>query len=201
MQMILASQNKHKLEEIKEIMKELDIEILSMDEVNLEKLEIVEDGETFQENSMKKAITVMEKTGMISIADDSGLEVDYLDGKPGVYSARFAGENASDDDNNKKLLHMLKGIDLDQRKSRFVSVISVAFPEGKRISVRGECEGVIGFEERGSQGFGYDPLFIVLEYNKTFAELGSEIKNKISHRAKALEKLKDEFTRLLGDNR
>ncbi len=199
MKMVLASQNKHKLEEIKEIMKELNIEILSMADINLEGFEVIEDGNTFEENSMKKALTVMEETSLIAIADDSGLEVDFLGGKPGVHSARFAGEKAMDRDNNKKLLDMLRDIELSERKGRFVSAISVAFPNGRRISVRGECEGLIGFEERGTQGFGYDPLFIVTEYNKTFAELGSEIKNKISHRAKALEKLREEFIRLWGN--
>lgn len=196
--MILASKNKHKLEEISEILKSFDIQLISMDEAGLGDLVIVEDGETFEENSMKKAVVVMEKTNTITIADDSGLEVDYLDGRPGVYSARFAGENATDKDNNEKLLKMLDSVSCDNRSGRFVSVISVAFPDGKSISVRGECEGVIGLEEKGSEGFGYDPLFIVPEYNKTFAQLGSDIKNKISHRAKALEKFRIELENLLG---
>lgn len=196
--MILASKNKHKLKEIDEILKSFDIQLISMDEAGLESLEIVEDGETFEENSMKKAVVVMEKTNAITIADDSGLEVDYLDGRPGVYSARFAGENATDKDNNKKLLKMLDGVSYENRSGRFVSVISVGFPDGRRISVRGECEGVIGLEEKGSEGFGYDPLFIVPQYNKTFAQLGSDIKNEISHRAKALEKFRVELENLLG---
>lgn len=198
MKMILSSKNKHKLKEIGEILKNLDIQLVSMDEAGLGSLEVVEDGETFEENSMKKAIVVMEKTNTVTIADDSGLEVDYLDGRPGVYSARFAGENAMDKDNNKKLLKMLEGVSNNDRSGRFVSVISAAFPDGRRISVRGECEGIIGLEEKGLQGFGYDPLFIVPEYNKTFAELGSDIKNEISHRAKALEKFKIELESMLG---
>jgi len=191
--MILASQNKHKLEEIKDMLEDLDIELISMDEAGLGDLEIVEDGETFEDNSMIKAVTVMEKTNTIAIADDSGLSVDYLDGQPGVYSSRFAGENATDDDNNKKLLKMLDGISTEERSGKFVSVISMAFPDGRSLSVRGECNGVIGLEEKGTNGFGYDPLFIVPEYERTFAELGSEIKNKISHRAKALEKFRKEL--------
>lgn len=197
--MVLASQNKHKLEEIRNILEDLNIELLSMDEVGLGDLEIVEDGETFEANSMKKAVTVMEKTNTIAIADDSGLSVDYLDGRPGVYSARFAGENATDDDNNKKLLKMLDGVLSKERNGKFISVISLAFPDGRRLSVRGECNGIIGLEEKGTNGFGYDPLFIVPEYEKTFAELGSEIKNSISHRAKALEKFKKELKTLLGE--
>lgn len=197
--MILASQNKHKLEEVRNILKDLDIEIVSMDEAGLGDLKIEEDGETFEENSMKKATVVMEKTGQTAIADDSGLEVDYLNGSPGVYSARFSGEDATDDDNNKKLLSLLKDVPVKERTGRFVSVISVAFPDGRRLSVRGECEGIIGFEEKGTGGFGYDPLFIVPKYNKTFAQLGGEIKNKISHRARALDKLRKELKDMLED--
>ena len=197
--MVLASKNRHKLEEIRDIVKELDIQLISMKEAGLGKLEIIEDGETFEENSMKKAVTVMEKTNTIAISDDSGLEVDYLDGRPGVYSARFSGENATDKDNNKKLLHMLEGVPLKDRVGRFVSVVSVSFPDGRRLSFRGECEGIIGLEERGSGGFGYDPLFIVPEYDKTFAQLGSDIKNSISHRARALEKFGKELKKLLGE--
>ncbi len=199
MKFILASQNKHKLEEIKDILKDLDIEILSMDEVGLGDLEIVEDGKTFEDNSFKKALTVMEKTNTPVIADDSGLEVDYLDGAPGVYSSRFAGENASDEDNNTKLLKLLEGVAERERTARFVSVITVVFPDGKKLCIRGECNGIIGYEKKGENGFGYDPLFIVPEYNETFAQLGSEIKNKISHRARALEKLRKELKNILGD--
>ncbi|SHJ99416.1 XTP/dITP diphosphatase [Paramaledivibacter caminithermalis] len=197
MKMILASKNKHKLKEIRDILKDFDIQLIPMDEAGFESIEIIEDGETFEENSMKKAIIVMKKTNTITIADDSGLEVDYLDGKPGVYSARFAGDNATDKDNNQKLLDMLQGLPLKNRCGRFISVISVAFPDGRTISVRGECEGIIGLEEKGTEGFGYDPLFIVPQYNKTFAQLGSDIKNKISHRARALDKFRVELEKLL----
>ncbi|WP_129595984.1 XTP/dITP diphosphatase [Anaerophilus nitritogenes] len=194
---VIASQNKHKLEEIKDILKDFPLEIYSMDQVGLKDLEIVEDGHTFEENSMKKAVEVMKRTNAIAIADDSGLEVEAIDNRPGVYSARFSGEGATDEKNNTKLLDMLKGIELHKRSARFVSVISVAFPDGEKLSVRGECSGVIGFEEKGENGFGYDPLFIVPEYNKTFAEIDSDFKNKISHRANALKKLKKELKGLL----
>ncbi|KXG76510.1 XTP/dITP diphosphatase [Thermotalea metallivorans] len=195
---VIASKNKHKVEEIKAILKEFPLEIKSMDEVGLEHLEIIEDGKTFEENSMKKAKEVMGLTGSIAMADDSGLEVDALDNQPGVYSARFSGEGARDKSNNEKLLRMLENIPLEKRTARFVSVISVAFPDGREFSVRGECEGIIGFEEKGNHGFGYDPLFIVPEYNKTFGELGANIKNRISHRARALEKLKEELKKIMG---
>ncbi len=199
MKMILASKNKHKLKEISDMLSDLNIQLISMDEAGLGDLEIVEDGETFEENSMKKAVTVMEKTNEAAIADDSGLEVDFLGGCPGVYSARFAGEDATDEDNNEKLLKKLEGVPFEKRKGRFVSVISLAFPDGRKLSLRGECEGVIALESKGTDGFGYDPLFIVTKYQRTFAELGSEIKNKISHRAKALKKFREELENLLGE--
>ena len=130
---------------------------------------------------------------MITIADDSGLEVDAIGKKPGIYSARFAGEDATDEQNREKLLKMMKSIPLSQRSARFVSAIAVVFPDGKEFVVRGTCEGNIAFEEKGSNGFGYDNLFIVNKYNKTFAEMPATIKNAISHRANALDKMKVEF--------
>jgi len=197
--LVIATKNKHKLREIGEILGNLPLQIRAMDEVGLcnYDLEIVEDGLTFEDNSMKKAVEVMKVSGYIAIADDSGLEVEALGNQPGVFSARFSGENATDKKNNEKLLHMLADVPMEKRNARFVSVISVAFPDGRRFHVRGECKGIIGFEERGEFGFGYDPLFIVPKYNKTFGELSSEIKNKISHRAKALEILKDELSKYL----
>ncbi|HHY90130.1 MAG TPA: XTP/dITP diphosphatase [Clostridiales bacterium] len=190
---VIASKNKHKLEEIKEILKDFSLDIKSMDEVGLADLEVIEDGNTFEENAMKKAQEVMKASGHIAIADDSGLEVEAIGNKPGVYSARFAGENASDQENNQKLLRLLEGIPFEKRNAKFVSVIAVAFPDGRKISVRGEIPGKIGYEEKGENGFGYDPLFIVEEFQKTFAEMPPFLKNKISHRARALEKLKKEL--------
>lgn len=191
--MILASSNKHKMEEIKKILDKFDIDLQSMAEAGLEGFEIVEDGETFEENSMKKAVTILDELGIDTIADDSGLMVDKLDGRPGVYSARYSGENANADTNNEKLLMELDGVPLDERTAKFVCVISIAFKNGEKICVRGECPGKIGFEKKGENGFGYDPLFIVDGYDKTFAEISAEEKNKISHRAKALEKLEEIF--------
>lgn len=196
--LVIASKNRHKIQEIKDMLKAFHFHILSMDEAGLTDLEVVEDGQTFEENSMKKAEAVMRATGSIALADDSGLEVDALNNQPGVYSARFAGEGATDQKNNEKLLDMLQEIPADKRQGRFVSVISLAFPDGRKVSVRGECAGVIGFEPKGDHGFGYDPLFIVPAYNKTFAELGEGIKNKISHRAKALAKLQEELREIVG---
>ena len=138
---------------------------------------------------------IAKKTNMIAISDDSGLEVDAIGKKPGVYSARFAGENATDAENREKLLRMMKSVPASQRSARFVSAVAVVFPDGKEFVVRGTCEGNIAFEEKGSNGFGYDNLFIVNKYNKTFAEMPSSIKNAISHRANALEKMKKEFSK------
>lgn len=196
--LVIASKNKHKIEEIKDILSVFDFNILSMDEAGLTDLDVVEDGETFEENSMKKAEAVMSAVDCIALADDSGLEVNILNNQPGVYSARFSGEGANDQKNNEKLLAMMQGVPMDKRQGRFVSVISLAFPDGRKVSVRGECPGIIGFEPKGNHGFGYDPLFIVPEYDRTFAELGEEIKNKISHRAKALEKLQEELKEIVG---
>lgn len=194
-QVVIATSNAHKLEEIGTILKGFQVEILSMKDVNLHGLEIEENGTTFEENALIKAREVMKRTGKIAIADDSGLMVDAIGGKPGIYSARFAGENATDKDNNEKLLKMMNNFNMSKRTARFVSSIAVVFPSGEEFAVRGTCEGKIGFEEKGSNGFGYDPLFIVDKYNKTFGELPSEVKNRISHRSRSLEKMKEEFER------
>lgn len=187
---VAASQNKHKIREIEEITKEFGMFIVPRDEAGVPDVEIVEDGETFETNSYKKAYEVMRLCGEITIADDSGLEVDYLDGEPGVYSSRFAGEDTDDKKNNEKLLSLLEGVPKEKRSGRFVSVITIVYPDGTNIVARGEVEGHIAFEESGDNGFGYDPLFIPLGYNKTFGDFTSENKNKISHRAKALVKLR-----------
>lgn len=187
---VAASQNKYKIREIEEITKEFGMFIVPRDEAGVPDVEIVEDGETFETNSYKKAYEVMRLCGEITIADDSGLEVDYLDGEPGVHSARFAGEDTDDKKNNEKLLSLLEGVPKEKRSGRFVSVITIVYPDGTNIVARGEVEGHIAFEESGDNGFGYDPLFIPLGFNKTFGDFTSENKNKISHRAKALVKLR-----------
>lgn len=192
---VISTGNAHKLEEIGAILKDLNYDIYSLKDVNLDNLEIEENGKTFEHNALIKARTVAKLTNMITIADDSGLEVDAIGKKPGIYSSRYAGENATDKENREKLLKALKNTPASSRTARFVCCIAVVFPDGKEFVVRGTCEGTISFEEKGKNGFGYDNLFIVDQYNKTFAELPASIKNSISHRAKALELMKEELSR------
>ena len=189
-ELIIASGNKHKIEEIKDVLKDLDIKIIPMTDLpSFPKT--VEDGATLEENAEKKAREAAVFYGKWALADDTGLEVDYLDGAPGVYSARFAGERCSYDDNNKKLLDLLKGVPSEKRTAKFACVIALSNPQGKCNFARGEIFGIITDANSGSNGFGYDPIFFVPEENKTFAQFGSELKNKISHRAKALQKAKE----------
>lgn len=188
-EVVLASSNPHKIEEIYDILKTLEYKILSMKEVGLGDMDIVEDGDTFEANSLIKAKAVYEATKMPAIGDDSGLMVDYLNGAPGVYSARYSGEDKNYDANNEKLLRELAGVPMDKRSAKFVTVITLMFSPEDIIVARGEVHGFIGEALKGSNGFGYDPLFIVPEKGKTFAELSSEEKNSISHRANALVKL------------
>lgn len=193
MKIFLATGNKHKIKEIEKIFKMDNVEILSIND-GIEIPEVEEDGTTFEENSKKKALEIAKFTNMITIADDSGLCVDALNGAPGVYSARYAGEHGNDLDNNKKLVAELQGI--ENRKARFVCVITLAKPTGETYSFRGEVEGDIIDNPQGSEGFGYDPHFFMKEYGKTLAEI-PEIKNRISHRARALEKLKENLDEIL----
>lgn len=196
MKIFLATGNKHKIEEITAIFKSVkNIEILSIKD-GIEIPEVVEDGDTFEANSAKKALEIAKYTGMITIADDSGLCVDALDGAPGVYSARYSGENATDDSNNKKLIKELQG--KENRKAHFVSVVTLGKPDGRSYSFRGEVPGEIIDEPRGDKGFGYDPHFFVAEYGKTLAEM-PDVKNIISHRANALKKLEAELESILKD--
>ncbi|SFJ53850.1 Ribonuclease PH [Terrisporobacter petrolearius] len=192
---VISTGNAHKLEEIGAILRDLDYNIYSLKDVNLGNLDIEENGKTFEHNALIKARTVAKLTNKITIADDSGLEVDAIGKKPGIYSARYAGENATDEENREKLLKALKNTPISHRSGRFVCCIAVVFPDGKEFVVRGTCEGTIAFEEKGKNGFGYDSLFLVDNYNKTFAELPAAVKNGISHRAKALELMKEELSR------
>jgi XTP/dITP diphosphohydrolase len=189
MEIVVATRNEGKLQEIKDLFREIEVKIVSLKDIPQVPV-ICESGLTFQENALIKAGSVASFTKKIAIADDSGLEVDSLDGKPGVHSARFAGENASDKENNKELLRRLEGVPMSKRGATFRCVIAIVNPNGKKGTVKGECRGIIQFKEKGEFGFGYDPLFFIPEYGKTFAELSNEIKNKISHRAKAIKKLK-----------
>ncbi len=192
MKAILASNNAHKLEEIHDILKDFNYELLSMKAAGLD-IEIEENGSTFEENSLIKAKAVVAELNSIAIADDSGLMVDALDGAPGIYSARFAGEPCSDQNNNEKLLELLKNTDPDKRTAKFVSVITMVFPNGETIVARGEAPGKIGYEYKGDNGFGYDPLFVDELTGLTFAELSSAEKNERSHRARALDILKEKL--------
>lgn len=188
-EIVFATRNPGKKREFEALVKGMGIRVLSLDDFKNAPV-IIEDGKTFKENAAKKAVEIARVTRKITVADDSGLEVAALGGAPGVFSSRYAGEGATDRDNNKKLLEALKDIPKERRSASFRCAIAVATPEGLIDVVEGACEGMIGVEERGCNGFGYDPLFIRLEYGKTFAELESSIKNRISHRARAFEKAK-----------
>ena len=186
---VAASRNRHKIEEIEAITKKFGMRIISRDEAGIPPVEIEEDGQTFEENSFKKASEIMKLCGQITLADDSGLMVDYLNGAPGVYSARFAGEDGNDAKNNEKLLKLMEGVPADKRTAKFVSVIPLVYPDGTVLTARGECPGTILTAPAGDGGFGYDPLFVPEGYEKTFAQLTADEKNAISHRAVALVEL------------
>lgn len=189
---IVATKNKGKLKEIKEILREFDFEILSMEEAGVSE-DIEETGQTFEENAIIKATGIQKLTGAMVIADDSGLEVDALNGAPGIFSARYSGEHANDLKNNQKLLDELKEVPDRDRTARFVCAIAVALGENKVFTVRGTVDGVIGHAPAGENGFGYDPLFYLAQYGKTMAQLTPEEKNKISHRGMALVKMVNEL--------
>ena len=189
---IFATGNEGKMKEIREILGDLDIELLSLKDAGI-KADIVEDGKTFEENAEIKAKAICQLTGEIVLADDSGLEIDYLNKEPGIYSARYMGEDTSYRIKNASLIERLEGVPDEQRTARFVCAIAAAFPDGTMKTVRATMEGRIGYEEKGENGFGYDPIFYLPEYGCTSAELSMEEKNKISHRGKALKAIKDEL--------
>lgn len=184
---VLASKNKHKAEEIKAILG-AGFNVITQDAAGVGDIDVVEDGTTFEENAVKKAEAIMQATGKPTIADDSGLCVDALGGDPGVYTARYAGENATDKQNIGKLLGALSGVAFDKRTAKFVCVIAFAQPGRETLTFRGECAGAISLEPAGEGGFGYDPVFYVTQYDMTMAELDASIKNAISHRSAALRK-------------
>ena len=191
MKVILASQNPHKLKEIQDIVSHYDIELILQSELGLH-IDVEETGETFEENSLLKARAVMEATGLPAMADDSGLCVDVLGGAPGVYSARYGQpECVTDHDRRMLLLKNMRGIRSEERTARFVCVITLLYPDGKKLVAKGLAEGMITFEPRGEDGFGYDPVFYVPSRGCTFAQMSGEEKNKISHRANALRKLSE----------
>ena len=185
-QIVLATRNSGKLLEIRELLKETDVRVMSLE--NFPEIpEIEEDGETFEENALKKAGFVASRLGIPALADDSGLCVDALFGKPGVRSARYGGTEFNDAQRYLKLLDEMKGVKTSDRTARFVCVIALVFPDGKRNLFRGECEGRILTEPRGSGGFGYDPVFYYQEFDLTFGEMDSGTKNLVSHRSRALK--------------
>lgn len=195
---ILASQNKGKIKEINAILEKYDMPVISRDDAGLPKDDVEETGTTFEENSLIKAQTIRDmivEGGFAEymdspvVADDSGLMVDALGGAPGVYSARYAGENCTYADNNNKLLKALEGVPEEKRAACFVTVITMLYPDGRKLVARGECRGKITTEIMGEGGFGYDPVFIPDGFDKSFSQLGTDFKNTISHRKRALDEL------------
>lgn len=186
-ELVVATKNKKKLIEIKEILKKYHLKITSLADYSYTP-RVVENGKTFQENAIKKAVKIAHFTGKLTLGEDSGLCIDALGGAPGVYSARFAGKDKSDDKNNLKVLSLMQGLPRNKRKAWYVCAVAIADENGLIGVVEGKCFGIIGFEPKGSSGFGYDPLFVITKYKKTFAQLGEAIKHKMSHRYHALEK-------------
>ena len=187
--MIFATGNMGKMKEIKAILGDIGEEILSMKEAGID-MDIVEDGSTFEENAIIKAKAVMERTGQLALADDSGLEIDALNKEPGIYSARYMGEDTPYEIKNRNLIERMKGVKGKDRSARFVCVIAAAFPDGEIITTRGTIEGVIAEEPAGENGFGYDPIVYVPEYGMTTGQMDPDAKNAISHRGKPLTAMK-----------
>ena len=189
---IFATGNQDKMREIREILADMDVEVVSMKEAGIH-ADIVENGSTFEENAVIKAKTICELTGEITLADDSGLEIDYLNKEPGIYSARYMGEDTSYDIKNQALLDRLDGVPDEKRTARFVCAIAAVLPNKEVLTTRGTIEGYIGEKPVGKNGFGYDPIFYVEEYGCSTAELSMEQKNELSHRGKALRAVKEEL--------
>ena len=193
--MIFATGNEGKMREVRMILGDLGAEILSLKEAGIQ-AEVEENGTTFEENAVIKAKEIMEKTGALVLADDSGLEVDALNGEPGIYSARYMGHETSYHIKNKNLIERLEGKTGEERSARFVCAIAACFPDGRVLTTRGTMEGQIGYEEKGENGFGYDPIFYLPEYQCYSGELPLEEKNKLSHRGKALRLMKEQLEAL-----
>lgn len=189
---VFATGNKNKVREISEILEGFEIPVQSMKDAGVE-VDIIENGKTFEENSLIKARSVWNVTGGLVLADDSGLEVDALNKEPGIYSARYMGEDTSYHIKNANIIERLEGVSDDKRTARFVCAVAAVFPDGSEKVVRGVMEGRIGYEEKGENGFGYDPIFILPKYEKTTAELKPEEKNAESHRGKALRAIRKEI--------
>lgn len=193
---VFATGNAGKMKEIRLILADLGMEIYSMKEAGIQ-TEVEENGTTFEENAVLKAKAIGEQTDAIVLADDSGLEVDYLNKEPGVYSARYLGEDTSYRIKNQSLIDRLDGVPEEKRTARFVCAIAAHLPDGRMLTTRGTIEGIIGYEERGEGGFGYDPIFYLPEYGCSTAELSMEKKNELSHRGKALRAMKEELKKAL----
>ena len=193
---IIATKNKGKLLEMQEILKDLPFEVLSMEEAGFHD-EIEETGSTFEENSMIKARAIFNKTGGIVMADDSGLEIDFLGGAPGIFSARFAGEKASEVDKINKVLGLLQAVPVEKRSASFVCSISLIINHSEHFTLRASCEGLITTKPFGDNGFGYDPIFFLPDENMTMAQIPPEVKNRISHRGKALQEMKKRLAEIL----
>ncbi|HCT65351.1 MAG TPA: non-canonical purine NTP pyrophosphatase [Lachnospiraceae bacterium] len=196
MKIIFATKNAGKVKEVKLMLEELDAEVVTMTEAGID-IDVDEDGKTFEENAIKKAKEIMQASGCITLSDDSGLEIDYLNKQPGVHSARFMGENTSYDIKNQRILEMLHGVPDEKRTARFVSVIAAAFPDGRIVTTTGTIEGMIAHEAKGGNGFGYDPIFYVPQFGINTAEMDIEQKNKISHRGKALRAMKERLKEMI----
>jgi XTP/dITP diphosphohydrolase len=190
MELVVATKNKKKLREIRDIFKYPGLKVVSLERYP-KAPRIIENGKTFKENAAKKAVKIAGFTGQLTLGEDSGLCVNALSGMPGIYSSRFSGKDKSDLKNNLKVLKMLEGVALKKRRAHYVCAVALADKSGLIGVVEGKCYGLIGFAQRGECGFGYDPLFIISKYNKTFAQLGESIKHKMSHRYHALKKAKN----------
>lgn len=191
---IFATGNAGKIREVREILADLGAEIISMKEAGIS-AEIVEDGQSYEENALIKAREVAKHTDAIVMADDSGLEIDYLDREPGIYSARYLGEDTPYSVKNRNLMDRLAGVPDEERTARFVCAIAAVLPDGRELTTRGIIEGRIGYEEAGENGFGYDPIFYVPEFGRTTAQLAPEEKNRVSHRGRALALMKEELAK------
>lgn len=195
MKIYIATKNQKKLVELRRILEPMGFEVLCQRDLDFEIPDVIETGTTFEENALLKAHSGLEHTGYISVADDSGICVDYLGGAPGIYSARYSGEDATDDKNNEKLLSELEGVPVEQRTAYYVAAIACVFPDGREFTVRGECHGYIDTCMHGNGGFGYDPMFI--SEIGCFGEVSAEEKDKVSHRGKALRLFREELKKYI----
>ena len=189
---IFATGNEGKMKEVRMILTDMGVSVVSMKEAGV-RADIVENGKTFEENAVIKAKAVMKLTGQIAMADDSGLVIDFLNGEPGIYSARYRGEDTSYTIKNQNLIDRLQGVEESRRTARFVCAIACALPDGTVLTTEGTMEGIIGYESRGENGFGYDPIFYLPEFGCSSAQLSPEKKNELSHRGKALRKMREEL--------